>query len=341
MPTYLFHLTFEISKPPVAVSQQSSDLRTADWAFCILGSSSTCDYSVTQQAPTEPIVCNREESEADRPPGRHTCRKEIDGGGNVGLSLSSPKAARFTRCAPNKSKRWRKLTSNYLNALADWRLDNIHVQSIDMEPGATDSEVPITGVGRRVDERSNLPASALATKGKYVPTNPLNTDLGCGVVHLYRDAEPSTDLDPEANEHGTRNKEKPQQEEAYIDENGTTLCILAVPSYMTPSDLLGWVGEDARGDISHFRLVRTSRSNKYMVLLKFREPSKAKQWQKNWNGKLFSSMEVNFTILEDENSYAHMADPLTLSLKTAMWYSCGPSISRPWTPTKILRASPT
>ncbi|CBF85985.1 putative RING and UBP finger domain protein [Aspergillus nidulans FGSC A4] len=71
----------------------------------------------------------------------------------------------------------------------------------------------------------------------------------------------------------------------------TTLCILAVPSYMSASDLLGFVGEATMDDVSHFRMIRTARANRYMVLMKFRSGKKAREWQKEWNGKVFNSME--------------------------------------------------
>ncbi|KAJ5669403.1 RING finger protein ETP1 [Penicillium macrosclerotiorum] len=78
---------------------------------------------------------------------------------------------------------------------------------------------------------------------------------------------------------------------ARSEEDCSTLCILAVPSYLSPSDFLGFVGESSMDEISHFRMIRTSRANRYMVLLKFRSGKKAKEWQKEWNGKVFNSME--------------------------------------------------
>ncbi|KAE8310375.1 hypothetical protein BDV41DRAFT_545377 [Aspergillus transmontanensis] len=60
---------------------------------------------------------------------------------------------------------------------------------------------------------------------------------------------------------------------------------------MSPSDFLGFVGEASMDDVSHFRMIRTARANRYMVLLKFRSGKKAKEWQKEWNGKVFNSME--------------------------------------------------
>lgn len=75
------------------------------------------------------------------------------------------------------------------------------------------------------------------------------------------------------------------------DEN--VLAILAVPSYMTASDFMGFVGEKQRAQVSHFRMIRTEAANRYMVLLKFRTNEAAKDFHKSFNGKAFNSMEVS------------------------------------------------
>lgn len=122
----------------------------------------------------------------------------------------------------------------------------------------------------------------LATKGKFIPSEPKNTEVGWGVVHLYRDGQETPGLYDEVD---GASKE-------FNEEDCTTMCILAVPSYMTPSDFLGFMGEQTREEVSHFRLIRTSRANKYMVLMKFREAERARAWRKEWDGKAFNSMEV-------------------------------------------------
>ncbi|KAK2736484.1 hypothetical protein FQN57_000740 [Myotisia sp. PD_48] len=171
----------------------------------------------------------------------------------------------------------------------------------------------------------------LATKGRYIPLDRESTPSVWGIVHLYRDAEESPSLcdgdeDPfflrgSSIARNSRVPTGPQtvgassastaggsRKGAYHGsitsendagnfppptplEDCTTLCILAVPSYLSPSDFLGFVGEQTRHEVSHFRMIRTSRANRYMVLMKFRSGRKAKEWQKNWNGKVFNSME--------------------------------------------------
>lgn len=136
----------------------------------------------------------------------------------------------------------------------------------------------------------------LGLRGKYVPSDPKAPEAGPGTIHLYRDAIRSPDLGPHgAGSDVARAEEAASEarlEEAYVDKDRTTLCILAVPTFMTPSDLLGWFGEATLGLVSNVRLVKTSRSTRYMVLIKFRNTWSARQKQKEWNGKAFSEKEV-------------------------------------------------
>ena len=187
------------------------------------------------------------------------------------------------------------------SAPRDWRFDQVSIESIDMATGLrrTDEPSTTTSIGS-ISNGLDPGSGGLAAKGKYVPLDPKNTELGWGVVHLYRDAAETPGLyddvgncpsngvsDASASRHGIGEELK-----RVDDDDCTTLCILAVPSYLTPSDLLGFVGEKTREIVSHFRMVRTGATNRYMVLMKFRSPKKAKQWRKEWNGKLFNSMEV-------------------------------------------------
>ena len=174
----------------------------------------------------------------------------------------------------------------------DWRYDEIAVQSIDMAQ---------VGEGEKHDHINNGIGAAqggLATKGRYEPLDLEQDDLGWGIVRLYRDAEETPGLyDDDSLNKGSKSgrgslRKRNGQDPTFRDEDCTTLCILAVPSYLTPSDFLGFVGEKTRDEVSHFRMIRTERGNRYMVLMKFRNGKKARQWRKEWNGKAFDGMEV-------------------------------------------------
>ncbi|KAI8175272.1 RING finger protein ETP1-like protein [Colletotrichum sp. SAR 10_65] len=120
-----------------------------------------------------------------------------------------------------------------------------------------------------------------STKAKYVPLETKNTEVGWGVVHFYREEEETPELGL-----------GPSEDDGVKEVDCTTLCIPAVPSYLTPGDFLGYVGEKWRNDISHYRMVMTARMNRYLVLLKFRNSERARKWQREFDGKVFNSMEA-------------------------------------------------
>lgn len=165
------------------------------------------------------------------------------------------------------------------SAAQDWRFGPVCVDSINMS-----LETRTQHDGANASKTSH-------TKAVYIPATVSTSNVGWGVVHLYRDgaeSDPPPRLDDKRTDTPTNS----------IDlDHCMTLCILAVPSWMMTSDLLGFVGEQTRSDVSHFRLIRTDRANRYMVLMKFRSTKRAKEWQTAWNGRLFSAMEVSIAYL--------------------------------------------
>lgn len=156
----------------------------------------------------------------------------------------------------------------------------------------------VQGMETQINKGIGSSTSGLQTRGHYVPVDQEPSNAGWGIVHLYRDNDETTSLyaqpppelwndgsAPHTNKHGSKPHPPPK------DEDCTTLCILAVPSYLGPSDFLGWVGEKTRDAVSHFRMVRTGKQNRYMVLMKFRDGKTARAWQGEWNGRVFNSME--------------------------------------------------
>ncbi len=184
----------------------------------------------------------------------------------------------------------------------DWRYDRISVRSINMLPAGQTANNS-KRVNGHISNGIGAGSGGLATKGRYEATELEDTELGWGTVHLYRDAEETTGLNQDVtstrssrNNKSLSRRSDHGEEPPFRDEDCTTLCILAVPSYLTPSDFLGFVGETTRDDVSHFRMIRTERVNRYMVLMKFRNGKKAREWRKEWNGKAFNSMEVGLIL---------------------------------------------
>ncbi|GAB7340213.1 hypothetical protein MBLNU457_6680t1 [Dothideomycetes sp. NU457] len=160
-------------------------------------------------------------------------------------------------------------------AAKDWRFGAISIDSIDM--ASKEKGTPSKSQG------------GLHTRGVYVAAETKTTDVGWGVVHLYRDTQETPTLE---DGHLKMPAGRSSTGDGQFDtDQCNTLCILAVPSWMMPSDLLGFVGDQTREDVSHFRLIRTGRANKYMVLMKFKQAKRAVEWQKAYNGRLFSAME--------------------------------------------------
>ena len=126
------------------------------------------------------------------------------------------------------------------------------------------------------------PTPVSPTRGRFVqiPSSKAEhtQDYAYGLIHLYRDV--SGLEDPDVSAVGRH----PEEE--------NTLAILAVPSYMTASDFMGFVGEQQKDQVSHFRMIRTEAANRYMVLLKFRTTEAAREFHSVFNGKAFNSMEV-------------------------------------------------
>ncbi|KAK9322946.1 BRCA1-associated protein 2-domain-containing protein [Lipomyces orientalis] len=152
----------------------------------------------------------------------------------------------------------------------DKRLGRIEVLNVDLEGTDGGSSGPESEM-----------SSAVATKvtRATIPSSPRARFLGNGVIHLYRDGEEETTDVVTHNQAGVENSQTP------------VLAILAVPGYMTASDLLGFVGKDCRQTISHLRMLRSSAPNRYMVLMKFREKSHADKFYQDYNCKMFNSME--------------------------------------------------
>lgn len=158
------------------------------------------------------------------------------------------------------------------------------MESLEMMPAEATSPR-----GLVPDAASAAATGMPASKARFLPLEAKNTELGYGVVHLYRDTYETPGLYSSTLKSGVQ-----QQGGEELDEEALmTVAILAVPSYMTPSDFLGFVGEETIEAVSHFRMVRTSEVNRYMVLIKFRTKEWAAKFVKEFNGREFNSMEAS------------------------------------------------
>jgi len=172
------------------------------------------------------------------------------------------------------------------SSVDDRRIDRISVEG-------TDGDDITAGIGTKL--------ASSQTRAAFAATE--ESEAGeLGIVHLYREADETPGLyqngDRIASSHlwdgSASARARPpgaRSSRPLRDDDCTILSILAVPSYMTPKDFLAYVGRDTRNAVSHIRMIRTSRLNRYMVLMKFKDGRFARQWQHDWNGRVFNSME--------------------------------------------------
>ncbi|VVT51253.1 uncharacterized protein SAPINGB_P003035 [Magnusiomyces paraingens] len=206
----------------------------------------------------------------------------------------------------------------------DWRFGKIEISGIDMDKiQASSPPLTTSGNGTPVPETTlldtqplafaSLPPSSPPAGSNNAQTTPrprsksviMNARpdllkarfLGYGVVRLYRGDVDSDEQEYQYSSCTRQPKNKTQAKSVKSEEKGeenisTILAILAVPSYMTPCDFIGFIGPNARENVSHLRMVRTAQPNRYLVLMKFRNTEFAAQFYRDYNGKLFNSMEA-------------------------------------------------
>ncbi|KAH9907452.1 hypothetical protein F4778DRAFT_721957 [Xylariomycetidae sp. FL2044] len=172
---------------------------------------------------------------------------------------------------------------NPTTAAKDWRFGPLSIASIDTHT----HDVPANMAGGSSAAPAvgpSMGAAGKATKAKYVPSAAMSTRIGWGIVHLYREGIEDLALRAPPDSDGEEESDSPQ-----VD--CTTVCIPAVPSYLSPSDFLGFIGERWRDQISHYRMVMTERMNRYLVLMKFRDSKGAQMFQREFDGRVFNDIE--------------------------------------------------
>ncbi|KAI0864489.1 Zn-finger in ubiquitin-hydrolase [Xylaria cubensis] len=176
---------------------------------------------------------------------------------------------------------------NPQTAVKDWRFGQIRVESIDINSYTSDDTMQeshaTTAAAATVGP--SMGTAGKGTKALYLPlTTAKNTNIGWGIVHLYREgnATPELRLPP---------RQDLEDEQDHAQADCTTVCIPAVPSYLSPSDFLGFIGDKWRGHISHYRMIMTSWMNRYLVLMKFRDSKRARLFGQEFDGRVFNHIE--------------------------------------------------
>ena len=215
-----------------------------------------------------------------------------------GVVITSQPSEDHAGSDPDRGERPPQKNTQGSSCVDDWRHGRLLTQGVKMAQAGDGARTDPKASNARAGKGIGAGQGGLATQGRFEPSSSEEEELGWGVVRLYKDGEDTPGLYDEPSHakasKSTRALQRKDDEDkpGFKDEDCTTLCILAVPSYLTPSDFLGFVGEKTREEVSHFRMIRTERSNRYMVLMKFRNGRYAREWRREWNGKAFDSMEV-------------------------------------------------
>ncbi|KYK54994.1 hypothetical protein DCS_06955 [Drechmeria coniospora] len=178
-------------------------------------------------------------------------------------------------------------------AIGDWRFGRVSIETVDLSrPYDMAKEASKASPSAAPSLGPSFGGAGTATKAECLPLETTSTELGWGVVHFYREEDETPSLGRRTDQPELDTEASGKEEaSAPTDDEGTTLCIPAVPAYMSPGDFMGFAGERWMSDISHCRMVMTSQMNRYLVLLKFRDGERAKQWKLAFDGKVFNAME--------------------------------------------------
>ncbi|KAF9181631.1 hypothetical protein BGZ50_005390 [Haplosporangium sp. Z 11] len=194
----------------------------------------------------------------------------------------------------------------------DYRLGKIRVASLDNSNVSSAPTKDRAGIKQKTKSNKKMVAAAtLTTRGGagfqesepaqqgilrlYKDTNEITT--GTILIETAKDEQISTAASTATtatHDHGhdhERDRDREREGAQIIHPDyGTSVCVLAVPSYMSPGDFLNFVGP-VRANVSHFRIIRDSVPNRFMVLMKFRTSEATAEFYARYNGKAFSSLE--------------------------------------------------
>ncbi|KAI5809055.1 hypothetical protein DFH27DRAFT_598607 [Peziza echinospora] len=237
------------------------------------------------------------------------------------ISSTSPSPSPSTSAAPPKNHAHQSTTKSKNNNMGTAKqpiTNNLLKPPQKQPPAAVVNEAQSSNKPLQATARSRIAGVSAPPKARFIPLTSKTTEFGYGVVHLYRDGEETNGIYPvpesyvpvqgdlsgsmaqtsasgasSTNTSAAGSSGQPGETDAEDnDDSLRRVAVLAVPSYMTASDFMGFVGEETRENVSHFRMIRTGKANRYMVLMMFRTKQGAREFVKAFNGKVFNSMEV-------------------------------------------------
>lgn len=117
--------------------------------------------------------------------------------------------------------------------------------------------------------------------------------LGDGIIRLFRQFDDDDDDNDDDNDNIDINEKYEGGNALGKSFNGdeTIVAIVSIPTYFTATDVLGFIGDLYMKHITNVRILRSEKPNRFLVLLKFNDLVKTAEFQYQFDGKLFNSME--------------------------------------------------
>ncbi|PSR84307.1 RING finger protein [Coniella lustricola] len=228
-----------------------------------------------------------------------------DGGNSTSVLAITHKSRERTKSFPPPGFR---VGIGPRTAARDWRFGPVRIESFDIQ----DTTMAENQQDHRQQQQHASPAASLGpnlggpgteTKAEFLPLDCKNTEAGWGIVHLYREAP---DLES-----------TPSKSENLNGQDGTILCIPAVPGYLSPVGFLNFIGQKWLRLVAHYRMLMTSTLGTYMVLMKFRDHKVAEAWRQEFDGKAFGPMR--------EGAVCHVTYIKSITIETPSQSTAGSS----------------
>lgn len=299
MHSYTYHLKLELYSCPIPTDSRPGDKRiTTDNIWQPTPDSSIFDILPSHPRQNSPILLSHKKRDKQKSIDRleeylpaedrgllhRNLSRVIDCGASRSSAVDEEEDGNKNSVQLSTSKRRERSESfpppgfrvglGPRTAARDWRFGPVRIESFDIPDdemaGSSAQPSPAASLG------PNLGGPGTDTKGQFKPLDCKNTEAGWGVVHLYREAY-------ELEATGTTN-------ESLNGDDGTILCIPAVPGYLSPVGFLNFVGQKWLADVAHYRMLMTRTLGTYMVLMKFRDRKAADAWRKEFDGKAFGPM---------------------------------------------------
>lgn len=303
MPSYFYHLKFEIYQTLRPDVEGPDTLHQSRGLWLPAGNASVFDdlpaHSVRDQRVGIPIPSPKTYHQL--PAGLANAEAKADAKAGPAVIDCGPRAtvkSKEKKIEILTERQWLLRTDSFPPpssaaaihpqfAVKDWRFGRVSIETVDLtSQDNMAGEASKSGTSAAPTLGPSFAGAGTTTRAAYHSLSAHKTELGWGIVHFYREGEETPALnEPPGNDGNGEGVES-------SGPDCTTLCIPAVPAYMSPGDFLGFVGEQWRDDISHCRMVMSSRLNRYLVLLKFRDRERAKSYRKAFDGKVFNAMEV-------------------------------------------------